>query len=229
MKTLFFVITLAAVATSQVAQAQAQRIIFRDDFSAGASPLWGNESGGWSASGGFYDAAGPSTYPNAYSSLPFELGDHTIAFDVEDVQDGGVWLHATPAAGPIGLKGVLLVTGGHGLTGDGVYWHIVTGSDYGPLLGEVRGLFQPGQSDASFRVTVTGDTYELYVNDSPTPTTRLSTPLFPRGRTAMYDYSPQRVSSVVLSTPVPEPATWALFVAGGVGILAWARRRTAKG
>src|ERR1041385_5951788 len=35
-------------------------VIFSDDFSAGASPLWGNESGAWVANTGAYYATAPS-------------------------------------------------------------------------------------------------------------------------------------------------------------------------
>ena len=90
--------------------------VFSDNFDSGASSLWGNEQGGWAASAGVYDSASPRTVPNARSSLPFDLTDFSIDFDVNNLQDGGVWLRSTSAPGSsIGQAGVLLVTGGRGL------------------------------------------------------------------------------------------------------------------
>ncbi len=40
-------------------------VSFSDAFNGGASPLWGNQIGAWSAAGSVYSAATPSTVPNA--------------------------------------------------------------------------------------------------------------------------------------------------------------------
>src|SRR5689334_5458304 len=109
----WFAVTMAAwvLATLGAADAQAG-IIFTDNFNAGASPLWGNEVGNWQASGGVYFANSPSNFPNAHSSLPFSLTDFSVDLDINDLQDGGVWLRSTEAAGTnVGRTGVLLVTG----------------------------------------------------------------------------------------------------------------------
>ena len=93
--------------------------VFSDNFDGGASALWGNERGGWAASGGLYDSASPGTFPNTRSTLPFDLTDFSVDFDVNNLQDGGIWLRSAAAPGSaIGQSGVLLVTGGRaGTTG----------------------------------------------------------------------------------------------------------------
>ena len=75
--------------------ATATEIEFSDNFDTGASTLWGNESGDWSASGGDYSAGSPANFPATYTSLPYELSDFTFEVDVNDVVDGGVWLRST--------------------------------------------------------------------------------------------------------------------------------------
>lgn len=48
-------VCIAAVVLSFAHQAEAQ-VIFADNFDSGASLLWGNEVGAWSAAGGVYQA-----------------------------------------------------------------------------------------------------------------------------------------------------------------------------
>ena len=110
------------------------RADFSDNFDTGASPLWGNEVGNWSAAGGVYSASNPSSFPNAYSSLPFNLTDLVVELDTNNVADGGIWLRSTAAAGSVGRTGVLLVTGAGGGT---LYWHDVTNPNtYGAALNQ---------------------------------------------------------------------------------------------
>jgi hypothetical protein len=225
-----FLITSAAIAASIIFAPDARgAIVFSDDFNSGASPLWGNDIGAWTAAAGVYDASSPSNFPNAHSSLPFDLGDFTIEFDISNVSDGGVWLRSTLAPGTaIGRTGVLLVTGGSG--GSGLYWHVVTnGNSYGSSLGVVGNLFTPGVSDPHLRVEVSGDTYSVFVNGLPAPSTTLTTTAFLSGQVALYDRSSQTFDNVVLSTPgavVPEPASfiiWSVMAAGSA--IFWRRSR----
>ena len=192
---------------------QAQAALFFDDFNSGASTLWGDESGSWFASGGEYQAQYPNNYPNAHSSLPFELQNFEFEVDVNDVYDGGIWLRSHENTGSIGVAGVLLVTKGTGL-----YWHIVTGSSYGGSLNSVGGLFAAG-SDIHLRVTVSGDTYSAYLGSGTTPVTTLTTSAFSSGRVALYQYdSRQAFDNVALNgggaVPIPG-ASWLL----GAGLL----------
>lgn len=199
--------------------------LFTDDFDAGASALWGNENGSWSASAGVYDAAVPDNFPNAHSSLPFDLQDFEISLDINSQEDGGIWLRSSEAPGTsVGRKGVLLVTGGFWSAERGLYWHIVeTGQGYGTYLNLTPNLFAPGD-DIHLRVTVIGDTYSAFLNGETIPATMLTTNAFSAGEVALYDYSQQTFDNVVLRG-VPEPSTFFLLSLGAAGLFACARRR----
>ncbi len=188
-------------------------VIFSDNFDTGASVQWGNEFGSWGDVGGVYSAGSGSNFPNSHSSLPFNLTDFTIEVDINDVEDGGIWLRSAPSVSPIGRIGVLLVTGG-GASGDtGLYWHVVTGTGYGSAFGIVTGLFTPGVSDPSIRVTASGNTYSAFVNGSALPATTLIDSNFTSGQVALYDFSGQTFDNVVLSdsSSVPEPSSMILL------------------
>lgn len=185
--------TLAACAF-----ARAGAPVFTDSFTRGASSVWRNEVGNWRASGGVYSAHAPSNSPIARSTLPFVFADCVIDVDINDLQDGGILLRSSPAPGTaLGVKGVLLVTGGFTGTGTGLYWHVIeTGNTAGSALNQVSGLFTPGASDAHITVTVVGDTYTAYV-DGVLATT-LTTDLFDVGGVGLYDFSNQTFDNVVV-------------------------------
>ncbi len=177
-------------------------VIFSDDFSAGASPLWGNESGAWVANTGTYYATAPNNAPNAYSSLPFGLTDFSVDFDLNDVSDGGIFLRATPVPGSAsGIKGILLnlkVPAG----GPRLYWHIFyDGNDVSPPLNLA---YVDYGSNPHVHVEISGDTFSAYVNGSLIPDTTLTTNVFPSGRVALYDFSSQTFSNFVLQIPDPQ-------------------------
>ena len=174
--------------------------MFSDGFSAGASPLWGNEIGAWIASGGVYRASALSNFPNAHSSLPFSLTDFSVELDINDARDGGIWLRSAAAPGTaVGRRGVLLVNGGFFSGGNGLYWHVVTdGGTYGGALNVVRGLFTAGVSDLHIRIVVTGNTYSAYINGASIPATTLTTSAFASGRIALYDFSSQTFDNVLV-------------------------------
>ncbi len=95
----------------------AASIIFQDDFESGASSLWGHEVGDWSDLGGVYRETNGPLQPQTevnYSSLPFVLTNFTVDIDVNDINDGGVWLRSQD-----NKNGVLLITGGDGGTAGG--------------------------------------------------------------------------------------------------------------
>ncbi|MGK7929667.1 MAG: hypothetical protein AB4290_31235 [Spirulina sp.] len=223
----WFAATAAALTLCTLGIGQARgATIFTDNFDAGVSPLWGNEIGNWTESGGTYTATSPGNFPNAHSSLPFVLTDFSIDLDINNVEDGGVWLRSAEAQGTsVGRTGVLLTTAAGGL-----YWHIVTDpNNYGPILNFASGLFDPGISDPNIRIEVSGDTYSAFVNGSLTPATTLTTNAFASGQIALYDNSNQTFASFGVETPdvasVPEPSSSIILTLIGVGMLCQYRSR----
>ena len=168
-------------------------VSFSDAFNGGVSPLWGNQIGAWSAAGSVYSATTPGNFPNAHSTLPFDLTNFTVNVNVNNLQDGGIWLRSTEApARQWGSRAFFSVTGGNRGAGTGLYWHVVTdGSTYGSGLDGVNGLFTSGASDAQIQVVVSGDSYSAYINGSSTPATTLTTSAFTSGGVGLYDNSHQ--------------------------------------
>ena len=217
--------TLGMVALMFINGFAPAQVIFSDNFDAGASPLWGNQSGSWTATGGVYFAQSPSNNPTTYTSLPFSLTDFTADVDINNVKDGGLWLRSSITGGV--RNGVLLVTGGSLGVGTGLYWQIVTNGSFGPKLDEVDGLFTSGVSDPHIRVEVTGDTYSAFVDGSGTPATTLTDSTFTSGEFGLYDFSSQTFDNLVLASPVPEPSTLLLVGLASAGAVAtrWRRRK----
>ena len=175
--------------------------VFSDSFDSVPSSLWGNEVGNWAVSDGVYFAQEGSNSPATYTSLPYELTDFSIEMDINNLQDGGVWLRSSGSGGTP-TDGVMLVTGGYGGTGTGLYWHTYTNGSYSGVLNEVTGLFTPGVSDVHLRITVVGDTYQVFVNGSTTPATTLTTSpgQFSSGRIGLYDWIGQTFDNVTVTS-----------------------------
>jgi hypothetical protein len=192
----------AVVALGLGTLAHAGAPLFSDDFTNGPSSLWGNEIGNWTVTNGAYSATAPGNFPNAHSSLPYIFGSCLVDVDINDVADGGIWVRSAPAPGtPVGVKGVLLVTGGGVNGASGIYWHIVSdGQGYGPAIAAASGLWTPGVSDVHVRVTVVGDTYTAFVNGRFASS--VTTNLFPAGCIALYDRSLQTFDNVSVSGEV---------------------------
>jgi hypothetical protein len=177
--------TLGTQQTATVTIVDNEQLIFADNFDNGASSLWGNEVGNWQQNQGFYDAQNPNNTPLTYSSLPYILKDFSIELDINNVQDGGIFLRSTD-----NNNGVLLVTGGEIGTGTGFYWHIIQdGVVSGILNPSVSGLVQPGISNIHLKIEVVGDNYSVLLNNDLTPITTLTTSLFSSGKVALYDFS----------------------------------------
>lgn len=210
MKALITVLGLAAVATT------ADAALFVDDFDSGPSSSWGNEVGNWSASGGTYSAAAPDNFPNAHSTIPLDVDDFSLSLTINNVSDGGVWLRSSAAGGTtIGRTGILLVT----LSGQFYFHDVVSGNSYGSSL---NGAAFAGGATTEVEIQVSGDTYSVYVNGSPTPLTSLTSANHASGRVALYSNSAsQSFDNVVL---IPEPSA-ALLALGSLGFLL-RRRRT---
>lgn len=185
-------------------------ISFFDDFNAGASPLWGNEVGQWQVVDGQYDAALDTNNPLPYSSLPFELTDFDVEFDVVDQHRASIWLR-TPGFG----KGVVLAIGG--ASENSLYWHVVTegtGNLVGyPIIGEVPNVLTTGQN-VHVRVEVRGDTYQVFLNGATTPAATLVEPRFPVGQIALGDHGARAFDNVRLTGRTPDPtlAGWTIYL-----------------
>jgi hypothetical protein len=196
MKKMFAVALLSFLACACAARAE---ILFSDDFSSGASPMWGNEVGAWSANGGVYAATAPANMPNAISTLPFKLTNFSVDFDINGVQDGGIFLRSTVMPGTtFGIQGVALalkIPDG----GPKIYWHIFTnGMDASIPLNIAYTDFGP---NPHVHVEVSGNTYSAFLNGSSTPATTLTTSAFPSGQVALYDFSGQTFDNFVLQVP----------------------------
>ena len=220
--------------------ARADVILFTDNFNTGVpSTQWGNERGNWAAGGNVYRAGILSTSPPTYTGLndtngnDLVLTDFAIDVDVQDLQDGGIWLRSNFNGNKV--SGVLLVLGGLSSTGTGLYWHILNDDVYAQGQDFVFGLFTPGVSDPHIRVEVTGNTYSAFVNGSVIPATTLTTAAFASGTVGLYDndiYEPgvnaHSFDNFVLSvpSPVPEPASLLLLIGAAAGY-GWRKRRAA--
>jgi len=215
-------------------------IVFSDNFDGGASSAWGNERGSWRDTGGVYDATNPNNNPITYSSVTTfsALTDFAVDVDVNDLDDGGIWLRSAFNGGAI--NGVLLVTGGNNGNNNGLYWHTVQNNVFSAPLQSV-GVPGLQGDDVHLRIEVIGDDYAVFVDGDVTATTTLTTNLFASGSVGLYDFSPnsgvsspreQTFDNVVINdmtiAAISEPGATALLGLGlaGLGLL---RRRKRAG
>lgn len=218
-------VAVASLTALVQGQALASVLPFSDNFNSGASPLWGNESGGWVAAGGVYAATAHNNAPVAFSSLPFSLTDFSFDVDVNSVTDGGIWLRSTPAPGTtFGIEGVLLELKNPNFGyANSICWQTTTdGNTISPLLGLTFDSYTG--SNIHLHIAVSGNTYQAFVNGSVNPITSLTTSAFASGQVALYDFSSQSYDNVLLQA-VPEPSAWALMGLSAVAMLVSRRRR----
>jgi hypothetical protein len=86
---------LLSISILAIPSAKAATLFF-DDFNAGASASWGNESENWTATGGVYNAQTPRVFPVITHSLVsgLLLTDFSVDVNVNNGVDGGIWLRA---------------------------------------------------------------------------------------------------------------------------------------
>lgn len=227
---------LSVVAGTLLATPAAATVLFSDNFDSGASAAWGNEAGSWRATGGTYDAGVPDNNPITYSSVTTLPGltDFRVQVDVNEVDDGGIWLRSSFNGGSI--SGVLLVTGGNNGNADTLYWHTVVN---GAFSAPTASTFLPGLqgSDISLTIDVIGDDYSAFVDGNPVAATTLTTNLFASGTAGLYDFSPisgvasprgQTFDNFSISTiEIPEPVTGVILMAGVAALIGTRRRQKA--
>ena len=187
------------------------QLIFSDNFSSGASALWGNERGGWVANGGAYYALHPASGPLTYSGLPYILTNFMFDVDINGVADGGIWI----ANDVSGQNGVVLITGGNGWgngdttglgSGTSLYWQVVN-SQYAGIEsnGVLNAFAAPAVENAHLRLAVVGNVYSAYVNGSSTPIVALTNSTFVNGYVGLYENSSQTFENVVLQSLQTNP------------------------
>ena len=224
------------VAGTALSVPAAAAVLFSDNFDAGASAAWGNEAGSWRTAGGTYDAGVPDNNPITYTgvtTLP-GLTDFRVRVNVNEVDDGGIWLRSSFNGGSI--SGVLLVTGGNNGNADTLYWHTVVN---GVFSAPAATSFLPGLqgSDISLTIDVIGDDYSAFVDGNPVAATTLTTNQFASGGVGLYDFSPisgaaaprgQTFDNFSISTfEISEPLTGAVLLTGLAGFIATRRRHAA--
>ena len=220
MKRLLFLIIICLFLVTGAANAGE---IFFDDFESGPSLDWGNQRGSWYQHDGIYDSQFPNNNPLTYSSITAfpNLTDFTVEVDINNAHDGGIFLRSDYNNGLI--NGVLLVTGGHHSSYNGLYWHIVTNGNAGTGYGktDVPGL---QGSDIHLKIVVEENTYSAYLGDSDTPVTTLVTSVLSSGSVALYDFSSQTFDNVSVSV-VPLPGGIYLLGSGLIGLASLRRRK----
>ena len=182
--------------------------IFEDPFEPAESPLWKPFRGDWAASDGVYDTASGF---GGYTYLPLSLTDFAVEIDVNQLQDGGIWLRSAPNVnGELGAFGVLLITGGLGGGGEGLYWHIDDGAGLDPILNLNEPLGLNGE-DVHLRIEVRGNVFSAFVNGDQTPAAVLEldpihASMFAQGFVGLYDASStQSFDNLRIETLANEP------------------------
>ncbi len=183
---LLFTLSCAPVALGQAC------FTFADTF-APHSSQWSNLRGNWVSSNNEYYPLVPSNNPPTYTHLPYDFRDFTLKVTVIAVGDGGIWIRTDGT----GNNGILLVLGGggygqgvrNGTAGTSIYTHRLVNGNYSGPIGQVNGVFTPGQN-YDIRLRVVGNHYSIYINGSSTPVTQFDDSTFDHGFVGLYDDQP---------------------------------------
>lgn len=236
MKPFFSASVLAAVLASACIDARAATV-FLDDFNSAPNAAWGNEYGGWSTTGGVYNAQQLDVFPATRSLVSsLTLSDFTVTVNVNNAQNGGVWLRARNTSGPIGVEGILLTTQAGYL-----YWHAVENGSYGPAFGGTNPSVTPIPNSYELKVEVQGGQYSAFVNGALVSTIVSGTyssgilvsNSFSSGLVGLYDFSTTQTFDnfkIEAQSQVPVPAALPLFASAviGGGVIAWRRKPKQK-
>ncbi len=201
------------------------------DFETDPPPNWGNEHGNWKADGGYF-AQSPTNSPATYSSLPWLFTNVVIEVDVRDVSDGGIFVRSIwDPVDNKAINGVLLLIGGNGHTGRGLYWHKFENKVDTGLINKSGILFSQGD-DIHVKLEVKGNIYRAYVNGQTTPATTFVYDKLAMGYVGLYDFTGdeyghhQRFDNFQLTVAVvPIPGALFLVGTGLFGLVAFGRRR----
>ena len=197
--------------------------LFFDDFTSGPSPWWGHENGTWVVTDGEYHATTGDNYSCIYSSLPWQVTDFTLEFDIKDPLkpygggDVGVFFRSSDWG-----HGYAWILNGGGFT----YAHVNTTGGWGPITPGPTG---PWTSDVHLRLEATGNIYSGYING--TFIGSMGDLTWPSGKVALYEWGNRRFDNVALTASgvpdVPEPASCALLALamGGIGVMLKRRKK----
>ena len=231
--------SVGVLSMATTAQA-AGTVSFTDNFNAGASAQWSNQTGNWSASGGSYHTTAGTNSPTTYSALPYDLTNFSLTFDALSIGDSGVYLRSDGLNGSNAVNnGLLLVIGGDGNGannsngGRSLYFHTITGSAFSGEMDRVTPFSLIGENH-SINVTAIGNLFNVYVDGSSSPVTSFdATGLgLTHGKIGLYGYNNgssfdnvNLTGTLFASTSsVPEPATWTMMLVG-FGIVGFAMRK----
>lgn len=193
--------------------------LFSDDFNSGASALWGNQLGGWTATGGVYDSSSPNNTPPTFSLVNQVFSDFVLDVDINSVRDGGLWLRSDSTHD----NALVLVTGGGFTNYTGLYFHQFTNGNLSGPFGVAGNLFQSGDN-IHLQVQAQGTQISLFLNNNLVQTITDNT--LGSGYVGLYDFSSQTFDNFVVTDGAPEPGTVGLF---GIGMACiWLTRRSRR-
>lgn len=170
--------------------------LFTDSFTGIESELWGNELGDWMAPRGAYYSRLPDISPLAYTSLPFNLTDFVVEFDVYNIKDGGILVRSTD-----NTDGILIGVGGDslGFGGSGLFIANMTDSDIrsASLISSAENMFK-ADGDSHIKVAVSGSQYQVFIDRHTIPILTINETSYTNGKISLVSASKQLYDNVDL-------------------------------